>query len=89
MNFTIPLYLVPKRASNYPVRRDGNETRSEGQQKNYIPETEKILFHTNLLQPNTSEAIYIIAPKKAGDYTYECSVPGHFYSMQGIMKVVE
>jgi uncharacterized cupredoxin-like copper-binding protein len=61
----------------------------EGQQKNYIPETEKILFHTNLLQPNTSEAIYFIAPKKAGDYTYECSVPGHFYSMQGIMKVVE
>jgi glucose/arabinose dehydrogenase/uncharacterized cupredoxin-like copper-binding protein len=61
----------------------------DGQQKNYIPETEKVLYHTNLLQPNTSEAIYFVAPQKPGDYTYECSVPGHFYVMQGTMKVVK
>lgn len=61
----------------------------EGQQKNYIPPTEKVLYHTNLLQPNTTESIYFTAPEKPGDYTYECSVPGHFYSMQGIMKVVK
>ncbi|SDL48913.1 Glucose/arabinose dehydrogenase, beta-propeller fold [Catalinimonas alkaloidigena] len=61
----------------------------EGQQKNYIPSTDKVLYHTNLLQPNTSETIYFVAPEKPGDYTYECSVPGHFYSMQGTMKVVK
>jgi azurin len=61
----------------------------DGQQKNYIPDSEKVLFHTNLLQPNTSEAIYFVAPQKPGDYTYECSVPGHFYVMQGTMKVVK
>ncbi|SOD90353.1 plastocyanin/azurin family copper-binding protein [Spirosoma fluviale] len=60
----------------------------EGQEKNYIPATEKVLHHTNLLQPNTNEAIYFIAPEKPGDYTYECSVPGHFYVMQGTMKVI-
>jgi uncharacterized cupredoxin-like copper-binding protein len=60
----------------------------EGQERNYIPQTEKVLYHTNLLQPNTNESIYFIAPGKPGDYTYECSVPGHFYVMQGIMKVV-
>jgi len=61
----------------------------EGQQKNYIPETDKVLYHTKLLQPNSSETIFFTAPEKPGDYTYECSVPGHFYSMQGIMKVVK
>lgn len=61
----------------------------EGQEKDYIPETDKVLYHTNLLQPNSSETIYFTAPEKAGDYTYECSVPGHFYSMQGTMKVVK
>jgi uncharacterized cupredoxin-like copper-binding protein len=61
----------------------------EGQEKNYIPQTNKVLYHTNLLQPNTSESIYFVAPGKPGDYTYECSVPGHFYSMQGLMKVVK
>ncbi|AUD01463.1 plastocyanin/azurin family copper-binding protein [Spirosoma pollinicola] len=61
----------------------------EGQEKNYIPQTEKVLHHTNLLQPNTNESIYFIAPEKPGDYMYECSVPGHFYVMQGTMKVVK
>ncbi len=61
----------------------------EGQEKNYIPQTPKVLHHTNLLQPNTAETIYFIAPDKPGDYMYECSVPGHFYVMQGTMKVVK
>ncbi|SOD82529.1 plastocyanin/azurin family copper-binding protein [Spirosoma fluviale] len=61
----------------------------EGQEKNYVPQTDKVLYHTNLLQPNTNESIYFIAPDKPGDYTYECSVPGHFYVMQGTMKVVK
>ncbi|MVM29086.1 auracyanin family protein [Spirosoma sp. HMF4905] len=61
----------------------------EGQEKNYIPATDKVLHHTNLLQPNTNETIYFIAPEKPGDYTYECSVPGHFYVMQGTMKVTK
>lgn len=61
----------------------------EGQERNYIPQTDKVLHHTNLLQPNTNETIYFTAPEKPGDYTYECSVPGHFYVMQGTMKVVK
>ncbi|MGV3503709.1 MAG: plastocyanin/azurin family copper-binding protein [Adhaeribacter sp.] len=61
----------------------------QGQEKDYIPDTPKLLYHTKLLQPNTTETIYFTAPEKPGNYTYECSVPGHFYSMQGTMKVVQ
>jgi azurin len=61
----------------------------EGQQKDYIPNTNKVLYHTRLLQPNTTETIHFVAPQKPGNYTYECSVPGHFYIMQGTMKVVK
>ncbi len=61
----------------------------EGQERNYIPQSDKVLHHTNLLQPNTNETIYFIAPEKPGDYMYECSVPGHFYVMQGTMKVTK
>ncbi|GAB3641176.1 plastocyanin/azurin family copper-binding protein [Spirosoma arcticum] len=61
----------------------------EGQEKQYIPQTEKVLHHTNLLQPNTNETIYFIAPDKPGSYEYECSVPGHFYVMRGRMNVVK
>jgi uncharacterized cupredoxin-like copper-binding protein len=31
----------------------------EGQEKNYIPQTNKVLYHTNLLQPNDIESIYL------------------------------
>lgn len=61
----------------------------EGQQKNYIPNTPKVLANTVLLQPNTSETIYFIAPTEPGEYTYVCTVPGHFYTMQGTLKVVK
>ncbi len=61
----------------------------EGQEKNYIPQSDKVLHHTNLLQPNTNETIYFNAPSTPGNYMYECSVPGHFYIMQGTMKVVK
>jgi uncharacterized cupredoxin-like copper-binding protein len=61
----------------------------EGQEKNYIPDTPKVLYHTNVLQPHSSESIYFVAPDKPGDYTFVCTIPGHFYSMQGTMKVVK
>lgn len=61
----------------------------QGQQKNYIPLSSKLLFHTNLLQPHGTETIYFTAPATPGEYTYVCTVPGHFYTMQGIMKVIK
>jgi azurin/glucose/arabinose dehydrogenase len=61
----------------------------EGSQKNYIPNSDKVLFHTNILSPETSETIYFEAPSIPGEYTYVCTFPGHYYVMQGIMKVVE
>jgi azurin len=61
----------------------------QGQQKNYIPVTNKVLYHTILLEPHTEETIYFVAPTTPGEYTYVCTVPGHFYTMQGIMKVVK
>lgn len=59
----------------------------KGPERNYIPGTPKVLYHTRLLQPNASEAIYFIAPEKPGTYTYLCSYPGHAMVMQGTMVV--
>lgn len=61
----------------------------EGSQKNYIPNSEKVLYHTNILSPETSETIYFEAPTVPGEYTYVCTFPGHAYVMQGIMRVIK
>jgi azurin len=60
----------------------------KGSQMNYVPATAKVLFHTNLLQPNSSESIYFLAPEKPGQYMFLCTYPGHGTVMRGILKVI-
>jgi uncharacterized cupredoxin-like copper-binding protein len=60
----------------------------DGQRLNYVPETNKVLYHTLLLQPESVETIYFTAPSTPGDYPFVCTVPGHFYVMQGKLRVV-
>jgi azurin/glucose/arabinose dehydrogenase len=60
----------------------------KGERMSYVPASPKVLFHTTLLQPGTAETIYFTAPDKPGDYPYECTYPGHYLVMRGVMKVV-
>lgn len=82
-------FVVVVQGSAIQVGETAMKLGLQGQEKNYIPETPKVLFHTNILQPHSSETIFFVAPDKPGDYTFVCTIPGHFYSMQGTMKVVK
>lgn len=55
--------------------------------KEYIPETDDILFHTSLIQPNETKDLEFIAPEEPGEYPYTCTFPGHWMIMQGVMTV--
>ena len=59
----------------------------EGAKMDYVPRTEDVLYHTALLEPQKSEAIYFVAPTTPGEYTYVCTFPGHYITMQGTMRV--
>jgi glucose/arabinose dehydrogenase/azurin len=59
----------------------------EGAKLDYVPRTEDVLYHTALLEPQKSEAIYFVAPTTPGEYTYVCTFPGHYITMQGTMRV--
>jgi len=59
----------------------------DGLAKGFIPESKEVLFHTNLMQPHTSDAIYFKAPSKPGRYQYVCTFPGHADIMRGVMVV--
>ncbi len=56
-------------------------------EKSYVPESDDILFHTSLVQLGAEETIEFTAPAEAGDYPYLCTFPGHFATMNGVMKV--
>jgi azurin len=61
----------------------------KGPEKNYVPDTPLLLYHTGLLQPTTAETIYFTAPNKPGEYPYVCTYPGHYTVMRGILKVTQ
>jgi uncharacterized cupredoxin-like copper-binding protein len=60
----------------------------KGSEMYYVPNSSKVLFHTSLLEPDSSESIYFIAPTKPGEYMFLCTYPGHASVMRGILKIV-
>lgn len=61
----------------------------KGSQASYIPVSPKVLYHTNLIQPGSSETIFFVAPEKPGEYTLLCTYPGHAMIMQIPVKVTK
>ena len=61
----------------------------KGSQLEYIPNSPNVIYHTGLLQPESSETIYFTAPTKPGEYTFVCTYPGHHTVMQGRLRVVK
>jgi azurin len=62
---------------------------TEGETMSYVPKLSEVLFHTGLLQPETSETLYFEAPNTPGEYTFVCTYPGHYTLMQGTLKITK
>ncbi|MFC3812157.1 plastocyanin/azurin family copper-binding protein [Lacihabitans lacunae] len=61
----------------------------EAEKNAYVPDLNEVLFHTWILQPESSETIYFTAPEKPGKYTFVCTFPGHYTLMQGTITIVK
>lgn len=56
--------------------------------RGYIPESDVILFGLPLVEPRQTAVLTFTAPSEPGEYPYVCTFPGHWRTMQGVMKVV-
>ena len=67
----------------------GNEMAKDpgGLAKGFIPDSDKILHATRLLEPDTGEVLRFKAPENPGTYPYLCTFPGHWVIMKGNMIV--
>jgi azurin len=59
----------------------------DGPDMNFVPASDLVLFHTGIVQPETSETIYFSAPKEPGEYWVLCTFPGHSYTMRAKLIV--
>ncbi|WP_219846588.1 plastocyanin/azurin family copper-binding protein [Salinibacter sp. 10B] len=81
--------LIVQSGAVEPVAKAAMNMGLDGQERGYVPRSDRVLFHTSLLQPETEEAIYFTAPETAGEYPYVCTFPGHWRTMQGVLHVGE
>jgi azurin len=60
---------------------------SDAAERNYVPPSQDVLLWTNLVEAGQSVTLEFIAPTQVGDYPYMCTFPGHWKTMNGVMKV--
>ena len=56
-------------------------------EKNYIPDSPKVIAFIPVINPETEHTLHIKAPEKPGNYPYLCTFPGHWQVMRGLLKV--
>ena len=61
----------------------------QAQLRDFVPESDKILLSSRLLQPQESQALSFEVPKEPGIYPFVCTYPGHWRRMYGALYVVE
>jgi azurin len=61
----------------------------KGPDMQYVPNSNKVLVHSNILEPGQTEALFFVAPSVPGIYQFVCTYPGHYAAMQGVLRVTE
>ncbi|WP_040302790.1 PVC-type heme-binding CxxCH protein [Algoriphagus machipongonensis] len=59
-----------------------------GMDKGFVPSIPEVLAATGLVFPNSEDSIIMTVPSETGDYPFVCTLPNHWKSMNGIMKVI-
>ncbi len=57
--------------------------------KQYVPDSDKVLFATDMVNAEQQVSLTFNAPDVPGEYPYVCTFPRHWMRMYGVMVVVE
>ena len=55
--------------------------------QHYVPDSEDVLFYTDVVFPKDEFSIYFKVPEEPGRYPYLCTFPGHWMVMNGELIV--
>jgi putative heme-binding domain-containing protein len=83
------LMVDPGAAPRVAILAAKLESTGEGTERQWRPDSDEILFATNLLAHDEKQTIEFNAPAAPGSYEYICTFPGHWQLMRGTMIVSE
>jgi azurin len=78
--------VVLNTAEDETIKRIGQAAASAS---NYVPDDPAVLAATDVAKPGETTEVTFTAPDTPGEYTYVCTYPGHYVSMQGTLIVEE
>jgi putative heme-binding domain-containing protein len=84
-NFVITL---PGALEEIGLASEASAQQPEFARRHFVPQSDKILAASNLLQPRESQRLRFLAPSAPGVYPYVCTYPGHWRRMYGALYVV-
>lgn len=79
--------VITEPAAREEVAMQAIQLGSQGPAKNYVPDSDKVLFSTPVLYNGQSHTLTFEAPDEEGVYPYVCTFPGHAFVMYGAMYV--
>lgn len=59
-----------------------------GMDKSFVPSIPEVLAATSLVFPNSEDTIIMTVPSERGEYPFVCTLPNHWKTMNGVMKVI-
>lgn len=83
------IVILKKRASTKKVGDKALMMGAQGLETGYIPKTDLILHHTNIVMPGKTEVLYFKAPDEKCVLPYLCTIPGHYMKMVGKLYIGE
>ena len=81
------LILTPGEGKPLEIAQKAWALGADAVKKAFVPDGPDVLFHTKIVDPQQSDTITFVAPTKEADYPYVCTLPGHAFSMKGVMRV--
>ncbi len=58
--------------------------------KHYVPNmSELVIANTHVINPGNTHILHFTAPTEPGDHHFVCTFPGHWMTMQGVLRVQE
>ena len=82
------LVLMPGSLESVGEAADFLAQQSDGLEKQYVPNMPEVLISSKLIDPNGQETLRFRAPLEPGDYPFVCTFPGHWRTMNGVVKVI-
>jgi uncharacterized protein len=81
------VFIMPGSRARVGQLADELAVSPQGREQHYVPDTPDVWASTPVLEPSATYELTFTAPEEPGEYTFVCTIPGHWRVMYGTFIV--